>query len=139
MPQSILWMPKISRHSYDIAVVAVRWDHTSGVSVLKVYRPCHRVCNGEQNGFKCLNHLLLILNLKQFCQYFNDTLTPLQLLKFQKKPIGTWIQLFIYNHCASGSFTKTHWLEPHCVIMREQLTSLWVINWYHRKVSQHCQ
>ena len=32
-------MPKISRHSYDIAVVAVRRDHTSGVSVLKVYRP----------------------------------------------------------------------------------------------------
>ena len=26
-------MPKISRHSYDIAVVAVRRDHTSGVSV----------------------------------------------------------------------------------------------------------
>ena len=36
---SILWMPKIGHHSYDIAVVAVRWDHTSGVSVLKVYRP----------------------------------------------------------------------------------------------------
>ena len=33
-------MPKISQHSYDIAVVAVRQDHTSGVSVLKVYRPC---------------------------------------------------------------------------------------------------
>ena len=33
-------MPKISQHSYDIAVVAVRRDHTSGVSVLKVYRPC---------------------------------------------------------------------------------------------------
>ena len=32
-------MPKISRHSYDIAVAAVRRDHTSGVSVLKVYRP----------------------------------------------------------------------------------------------------
>ena len=32
-------MPKISRHSYDIAVVALRRDHTSGVSVLKVYRP----------------------------------------------------------------------------------------------------
>ena len=27
------------RHSYDISVVAVRRDHTSGVSVLKVYRP----------------------------------------------------------------------------------------------------
>ena len=35
-------MPKISRYSYDIAVVAVRPDHTSGVSVLKVYRPCTR-------------------------------------------------------------------------------------------------
>ena len=32
-------MPEISQHSYDIAVVAVRRDHTSGVSVLKVYRP----------------------------------------------------------------------------------------------------
>ena len=32
-------MPKISQHNYDIAVVAVRRDHTSGVSVLKVYRP----------------------------------------------------------------------------------------------------
>ena len=32
-------MPKISWHSYDIAVVAVRQDHTSSVSVLKVYRP----------------------------------------------------------------------------------------------------
>ena len=32
-------MPKISRHSYDIAEVAVRRDHTSGISVLKVYRP----------------------------------------------------------------------------------------------------
>ena len=32
-------MPKISQHSSDIAVVAVRRDHTSGVSVLKVYRP----------------------------------------------------------------------------------------------------
>ena len=32
-------MPKISRHGYDIAVAAVRRDHTSGVSVLKVYRP----------------------------------------------------------------------------------------------------
>ena len=40
MPRSILWMPKISWHSYDIAVVAVRQDHTSGVSVLKVYWPC---------------------------------------------------------------------------------------------------
>ena len=30
-------MPKISQHSYDIAVAAVRRDHTSGVSVLKVY------------------------------------------------------------------------------------------------------
>ena len=40
MPQSILWMPKISQHSYDIAVVAVRPDHTCAVSVLKVYRPC---------------------------------------------------------------------------------------------------
>ena len=29
-------MPKISLHSYDIAVVAVRQDHTSGISVLKV-------------------------------------------------------------------------------------------------------
>ena len=36
-------MPKISWHSYDIAVVAVRLDHTSGVSVLKVYRPLARV------------------------------------------------------------------------------------------------
>ena len=27
-------MPKISRHSYDIAVAVVRRDHTSGVSVL---------------------------------------------------------------------------------------------------------
>ena len=33
-------MPEISQHSYDIAVVAVRRDHTSGVSALKVYRPC---------------------------------------------------------------------------------------------------
>ena len=33
-------MPKISRHSYDIAVVAVRRDRRSGVSVLKLYRPC---------------------------------------------------------------------------------------------------
>ena len=32
-------MPKISRHSYDIAVAAVRRDLTSGVSVLKVYQP----------------------------------------------------------------------------------------------------
>ena len=32
-------MPKISRQSYDIAIVAVRRDHTSGVSVLKVYQP----------------------------------------------------------------------------------------------------
>ena len=32
-------MPKISQHSYDIAVVAVRRDHTCGVSVLKVYQP----------------------------------------------------------------------------------------------------
>ena len=36
-------MPKISQHSYDIAVVAVRRDHTSGISVLKVYRPWARV------------------------------------------------------------------------------------------------
>jgi len=35
MPRSILWMPKISWHSYDIAVVAVRQDHTSSVSILK--------------------------------------------------------------------------------------------------------
>ena len=35
-------MPKISQHSCDIAVVAVRPDHTSGVSVLKVYRPWAR-------------------------------------------------------------------------------------------------
>ena len=35
-------MPKISQHSYDIAVVAVTRDHTSGVSVLKVYRPWAR-------------------------------------------------------------------------------------------------
>ena len=42
MPRSILWMPKISWHSYDIVVVAVRQDHTSGVSVLKFYRPCLR-------------------------------------------------------------------------------------------------
>ena len=32
-------MPKISRHSYDIAVVAVRRDHTTGISVLNIYRP----------------------------------------------------------------------------------------------------
>ena len=38
-------MPKISQHSYDIAVVAVRRDHTSGVSVLKVYRPCAKPPN----------------------------------------------------------------------------------------------
>ena len=35
-------MPEISQHSYDIAVVAIRRDHTSGVSVLKVYRPWPR-------------------------------------------------------------------------------------------------
>ena len=39
MPRSILLVPKIRRHRYDLAVVAVRRDHTSGVSVLKVYRP----------------------------------------------------------------------------------------------------
>ena len=39
MPRSILLVPKIRRHSYDLAVVAVRRDHTSGVSVSKVYRP----------------------------------------------------------------------------------------------------
>ena len=33
-------MPKISQHSYDTAVVAVRRDHPRGVSVLKVYRSC---------------------------------------------------------------------------------------------------
>ena len=38
-------MPKISRHSYDIAIVMVRRDHTSGVSVLKVYRPWFLISN----------------------------------------------------------------------------------------------
>ena len=37
-------MPKISWHSYDIAVVAVRQDHISGVSISKVYRPWFLVC-----------------------------------------------------------------------------------------------
>ena len=50
MPQSILWMPKISQHSYDIAVVAVTWGHTSGVSVLKVYPPCFTVGNNDLEG-----------------------------------------------------------------------------------------
>ena len=42
-------MPKISRHSYDIAIVAIRRDHTSGVSVLKVYQPW-----SQQNDINCV-------------------------------------------------------------------------------------
>ena len=42
-------MPKISPHSNDIAVVAVRRDHTSGVSVLKVYRPWSNLCTVERS------------------------------------------------------------------------------------------
>ena len=43
-------MPEISRHSYDIAVVAVRRDHISCVSVLKVYRPWVAFLSSSKNS-----------------------------------------------------------------------------------------
>ena len=76
-------MPKISQHSHDITVVAVRGDHTSGISVLKVYRPW---------SWQCVITLLM-----------DPTLPPqegqiLQKEKYNKKRIKEiFIQLLSYS------------------------------------------
>ena len=132
MPRSVLWMPKISRHSYDIAVVAVRRDHTSCVSVLIVYRPWLDLRNYFRFGSKRITSSCLITsNKKSWIIYFFILITiiclffilkPKLVLSRSKQPVN-------FVKICFGLVVECHEFIRNSEITEPQLFTLgWKVN-----------